>query len=260
MRDPLEGLAPDGTIRTGADRRRVPARFEPLLARATHEIRIAAPEASVHVYGSVATGAALVPRSDVDLLTVGLGADDAAEIGGRLSLEFADLCRGVEIGPAAVADLDGAGDESYGFRVFLRHYCVLLAGPDLDRSTHPFPGDRSAARGFNGDIGRHLDRWRAELATADTPDEVSDLGRRVARKTLLAVAGLASVHDTTWTTDRATGGGRWSEVHPELADDLAELADWSTDVDRAERGRLAAQLDGTVDTIRRQFADRIGLW
>jgi hypothetical protein len=48
------------------------------------------------------------------------------------------------------------------------------------------------------------------------------LGRRVARKTLLAVAGLVSVHDTTWTTDREGATQRWSVIDPPLS------APWST--------------------------------
>ncbi len=258
MGDPREGLADDGTIRTGADRRRVPARFEPVLDDATRRIGAIAPTAAVFVYGSVANGTAEVPTSDVDLLTVGLSAADAATIGRRLSTAYAEVCRGVEIAPAAPADLDGDGDEANGFRVFLHHYCVHLAGPRPRRAAGPFPGDRRAARGFNGDIARHLERWRAELELAE-PDPV-DLGRRVARKTLLAVAGLVSVHDATWTTDRAIAVRRWPEVHPELAAGVAELFAWSVGDAQADHGRLAQQLDGTVARVTQQFADSIGLW
>ncbi|MCM0638919.1 hypothetical protein [Cellulomonas wangsupingiae] len=42
---------------------------------------------------------------------------------------------------------------------------------------------------------------------------------RVARKTLLAVAGLVSVHDHTWTTDRSRAVRRWCEIEPALDTD-----------------------------------------
>ena len=94
----------------------------------------------------------LSQQSDVDLLTVGLSSDRAASIGRALSTDFSALCRSVEIAAAMEEDFQKADDEAYGGRVFLHHYCVRLAGPEIDRATSPFPGDQRAARGFNGDI------------------------------------------------------------------------------------------------------------
>ena len=88
----------------------------------------------------------------------------------------------------------------------------------------------------------------------------TDLGRRTARKTLLAVAGLVSVHDAIWTTDRATAARRWSEVHPDMAAGLAELLAWATDERQADRPRLVEQLATTVARVARQFDESIGLW
>jgi len=62
------------------------------------------------------------------------------------------------------------------------------------------------------------------------------LGVRVARKTLLAVAGLVSVHDRTWTTGRSRAVWRWSELDPALAD------------------------DGIIVAIVERFDSLIGLW
>jgi hypothetical protein len=54
--DPDEGVAADGTIRTGARRDRVPAAFAPVLADAVALVEESG--ASLYVYGSVATGTA----------------------------------------------------------------------------------------------------------------------------------------------------------------------------------------------------------
>jgi len=208
--DPGEGVAADGTIRTGADRSRVPAAFEPVLAEAA---ALAGERgASLYVYGSVANGSARSGSSDVDLLTVGL--PDAAAAGQRLSARHASLCRGVEIAAATAADLDGDTDAAYGFQVFLRHYCVHLAGPDPSASLPAFPAGARAARGFNGDIAWHRRRWRQRLESGAVP---ADLGVRAARKTLLAVAGLVSVRDRTWTTNRSRAARRWGQIEPGLA-------------------------------------------
>jgi uncharacterized protein len=254
--DPDEGVAADGTIRTGARRDRVPAVFEPVLADA---VACAGQYgASLYVYGSVANGTARPGSSDVDLLSIGL--PDAAVLGRRLSARYADRCRGVEVAMATAADLTGDSDAAYGLRAFLRHYCVHLAGPDPSAALPAFPADARAARGFNGDIGQYLRQWRQELESGAVAADL--LGVLAARKTLLAVGGLVSVRDHTWTTGRARAARRWSELEPGLAAQLGQLHSW------AQRERLpsleevehAFASDGIVSAIVQRFASLIGLW
>lgn len=257
MRDPLEGLSESGTIRTGVDITNVAADFRPVHQAVTASVRMHAPTASVYAYGSVVTGQARVGVSDVDLLTIGLPTGDAREIGTELSTRFANVCRGVEIGAAQGGDFVGESDESYGNRVFLRHYCVLLEGSDVHRPQHDFAGDRRAARGFNGDIGRHARQWRAAL---DADHDVGPLAQRIARKSLLAVAGLVSVHDHTWTTDRETSAARWSDIDPGNDAGLAQLVSWAPAPPNAPVELVRDALEGTVGAIVSAFSELIGLW
>ena len=256
MPDPWEGVAADGTIVTGADRSRVPAAFEPVLADAA--ALAAASGASLYVYGSVANGTVRPGLSDVDLLSVDLA--DPYGAGQVLSDRYAGLCRGVEISPLTAADLVGDSDAAYGDRVFLRHYCVHLAGPDPSATLPAFPADARAARGFNGDIARWLQRWQQVLESGQLAGDV--LGVRAARKTLLAVAALVSVQDRTWTTDRARAARRWSEIEPSLAAPLSQLLAWATTELRPahEEVRLALAGDGIVAAVVDRFASLIGLW
>jgi len=196
--DPLEGIGADGAITTGAHRARMAAAFRPVLEAAVENVGRLKGSPSLYVYGSVATGTARVGKSDVDLVTVGLDAALAKRMGQDLSATFSGLCRGVEIGASELADHLGPSDEAYGNRVFLRHYCVHLTGPDVAVSLPRFPADAAAARGFNGDLGLRVPQWREQLRDSDP----AWLARRLARKTLFAVAGLVSVHDGVWTTDR----------------------------------------------------------
>lgn len=191
MADPGEGVAADGTIRTGAHRDRVPATFEPVLADAASLLRESG--ASLYVYGSVANGTAGLGSSDVDLLSISFA--DAVRLGQRLSARYGGICRGVEVAAATTGDFAGDTDAAYGYRVFLRHYCVHLAGPDPADLLPAFPADARAARGFNGDLGQHLRRWRQDLESGSVAAGL--LGVQAARKTLLAVAGLVSVVDHT---------------------------------------------------------------
>ena len=256
MPDPRESVAADGTIVTGADRGRVPAAFEPVLADAA---AIAGESgASLFVYGSVANGTVRPGLSDVDLLAVGLADPAGAEQ--VLSARYALLCRGVEIAAATAADLVGDTDAAYGYWVFLRHYCVHLAGRDPSAALPAFPADARAARGFNGDIARFWRKWRRALESGTVPAEV--LGLRAARKTLLAVAGLVSVRDRTWTTDRARAARRWGEIEPGLAAPLGQLLSWATAERRPAPGEVRTALadDGIVALVVGYFAGLIGLW
>jgi hypothetical protein len=254
--DPGEGVAADGTIRTGAQRGRVPAAFEPVLADAI--AFLGGCGASLYVYGSVAVGTARPGSSDVDLLSIGL--PDAAVVGLRLSARYADLCRGVEIAAAEAADLVGDTDAAYGFRVFLRHYCVHVAGPDPSAALPAFPADARAARGFNGDIAQHHRRWRQGLESGTVAVDL--LGVRVARKTLLAVAGLVSVHDHTWTTDRSRAARRWSALEPNSTASLGLLLSWAKAERRPSREEVRRALadDGIVAAVVERFDSLIGLW
>ena len=254
--DPWEGLDEHGVIRTGASRDRISEPFRRIVDASVGAIRSVAPTASVYAYGSVTTGQASSPESDVDLLTIGLDALAAKRITEVESARSRTWCRSVEIAAASSSDFVGDSDEAYGGRVFLHHYCVHLAGPDLDTATEGFPGDRRAARGFNGDIARHHARWR------DASSQISPavLGRRMGRKTLLAVAGLVSVHDSTWTTDRRRAARRWSELHPNLGTGLDELVAWSDGTKSATPDAVERSINGVVASIVEQFAADIGLW
>lgn len=256
LADPREGVAADGTIMTGAHRDRIPGSFAPVVDDAVASINDL--DASLYLYGSVATGAAQLGASDVDFLSIDLSA--AAEIGHALTARFSQLCRGVEIAAARSTDFDGDADEAYGNRVFLRHYCVHLAGPDPSADLPAFLADRRAARGFNGDLGRSLSRWRTQQASGALSAE--DMGVRIARKSLLAVAGMVSVHDGTWTTDRVLAARRWSEIEPELAPGLSRLADWVAGSRQATPLEAAAVLEqaGLISAIVERFESLVGLW
>lgn len=256
--DPVEGKSADGLIVTGACRHRMSPQFNNAIACAEERVSAHGGGVSLYVYGSVATGTARVGSSDMDLLTVGLSPVDAAQIGQDLSAEFAHLCRGVDIGPAQLSDYLGPGDEAYGNRVFLRHYCVHLAGPEVEPGQPGFAADQAAARGFNGDVGLCADRWRAEVLREPYP---STLARRVARKTLLAVAGLVSVHDATWTTDRVAAAWRWGMLRPALAAPLRELVGWSVaGPPWPLPWQVQTALDGVVADVVCDFQQHIGLW
>lgn len=257
VRDPDEGVDPAGFIITGVGSVPVPVSFRPVVDAAMGAVGTAGSGSSLFLYGSVATGRARSPTSDVDLLSFGMEAERAEAVAQRLSREFAAVCRSVDIAVAQPVDLVGGGDAVYGNRLFLRHYCVHLCGPQLHAGLPDFPADRRATRAFNGDIDDHARRWRSELHDGC---DAAAVGRRLARKTLLATAGLVSVHDRTWTTDRLSAARRWSEIEPRWATPLTELMAWSDSAHESTAAAVENALDGIVAHVTDAFADLIGLW
>lgn len=216
------------------------------------------PKVAVYLYGSVGTGQARAATSDVDFLTVGLDQQVTAELTKDLSAGFRGACRGVELASARCEDFLGETDSAYGNRVFLRHYCVQLAGPEYVDGQVAFPADARAARGFNGDIAQHAQGWRKALV--EDRVDADELGLRMARKALLALAGLVSVHDHTWTTDRARAAHRWGEIRPDSAADLDALLGWAAGQPPAGERAVRRMLDTTVGAIVTRFEADIGLW
>jgi predicted nucleotidyltransferase len=257
--DPREGINPAGIIVTGAARVRIQPDFEPVLAAGSDLVSNLDASASLYVYGSVANGTAVVARSDVDLLSIGLDERLALDMARGLSDRFRSLGRAVEIAAGTDEDYFGDGDEAYGNRAFLRHYCVHLTGPSRHADLPDVTADERAARGFNGDIAQHLERWQRALEVGDDPVAI---GRLAARKTLLALTGIVSVQDNLWTTDRSIAASRWTERNPGSSAEVTTLVDWAdgTAMAMATTEQLSDVLEGIVGSIVDEFARTVGLW
>lgn len=256
MRDPLEAITSAGLITTGVSPSHLAGPFAPVIdAAVVRFTAVAEPQAELLIYGSVATGQARVGSSDVDLIAAGLTPELATELTAELSDRFSNLCREVAVLPMALDAHLIAGDEAYGNRVFLRHYCLPLAGPDQLRGGPGFPADVRAARGFNGDLGQALARWR-------TADPSAQLGRAVARKSLLAAASLHSVLCQTWTTDRDTGATGWAQRRPDLGWAIDQLRLWTQNQPVARPDQVAAMIApaGPTEQLLTEFEHHIGLW
>ena len=234
MPDPWEGVAADGTIVTGpaaAGCLRPSSRSwltrPHLWAIAVHRCT-----STVRSLSHCAAGS-----SDVDLLSIGL--PDAAIVGRRLS----GTIRRPVSGRRDRCCRDCRPRWRYGRCLWKPGIpSPLLRSPRAARTRRRCcphsAADARAARGFNGDIAQHYRRWRQSLASrTEAPDL---LGVRVARKTLLAVAGLVSVQDRTWTTDRSRAARRWSEIEPALTDSIIQLLSW-VKTESADGGRSPAR-------------------
>lgn len=236
-RDPLEGVAPDGSIVTGVSADRIGPPYDEALAVSTEVLRAALGTDlhSLYLYGSVATGQARPPSSDLDLLAVGSEPIDVRSrtLAEQLSDRFRDVVRGVGISTVVLDRVLAEDREGHTERCFLRHYCVHVAGMDLRRSLPPCRASVDLALGFNGDIGEALARVLHRLEDTEDPGERRRLIAYGARRILMAAATLLSARQGAWTTDRDAGAELLAASAPSLAPRIARVRTW-TGLDAAD--------------------------
>jgi predicted nucleotidyltransferase len=226
-RDPAEGVDADGYLVTGASRANVPAGYEPVLADCVDTLVSTFGDHldGLYLYGSVATGQARPPDSDLDLLAVWTSTVDTVEILAvvdTLSTRHSAVVREVGLARTMLESLAGEADQC-----FVKHYCVPLAGRDL-RSTLPrCRPSRALADGFNDDLASVVHRLRSTVDGARTAADRAAATQNAARRLLLAVATIESVSHATWSTDRGTGAALLAQHHPEWTDVARRALDWS---------------------------------
>jgi uncharacterized protein len=206
---------------------------------------------SLYLYGSVATGQAVPPTSDLDLaaiVTSPTGRDRCRELNKQLGQRHRSVVREVGVSAGLLAEVLADTDSGRAERCFLRHYCVHLSGADLRESFPRCRPDRALAREFIGDLAGTLERLHAGLADpARSPEEV---GVAAARRLLLAAAVLYSSVSGEWSTDRATGARMFARHHPGHASAADTAVRWSALVpgaplaERIDAGAVTRLLDG----------------
>jgi uncharacterized protein len=194
----------------------------------------------LYLYGSVATGQARPPDSDLDLLALWRSTVDASATAAALSARHATVVREVGLAQASV---DSLTDEAN--RCFLKHYCVPLAGRDRRADLPRCRPSRALADGFNDDLPVVVERLRSAVDSATTPSERIVAVRKAARRLLLAVATIESVSHGTWSTDRAQGAALLAQHHPQWTDVASRALTWSAG-------------GGTIDGAAELFA--LGEW
>lgn len=206
-RDPAEGVDAGGYLVTAAGLANVPPAYRPVIADCVAALTAFPELDGLYLYGSVATGRARPPDSDLDLLALWTSTVDASATVAALSARHAAVVREVGLAEASVDSLAEEAD-----RCFLKHYCVPLAGRDRRSDLPRCRPSRALALGFAGDLPALL---RSIVDRAPTQEVAA---RKVARRLLLGVATIESASHGAWTTDRATGAALLAEHHPQWTD------------------------------------------
>jgi uncharacterized protein len=221
-RDPAEGVDAEGYLVTGAAVANIPPAYRPVIDDCVATLTAFPELDGLYLYGSVATGQARPPGSDLDLLAVWTSTVDVSAAVAALSTRHSAVVREVGLAQASLSDLAGEAD-----RCFLKHYCVPLAGRDLRPSLPRCRPSRALADGFNDDLPALVAQLRSTVDTAATAEEQLVAVRKAARRLLLAVATIESVSHGTWSTDRSTGAALLTHHHPQWTDLAQRAVRWS---------------------------------
>ncbi|MEQ4207951.1 nucleotidyltransferase domain-containing protein [Actinopolymorpha sp. B9G3] len=238
--DPDEGLDEAGYITTGVDLAKVRAPFDAVLAEVSTRIRATLQQDlhGLYLYGSVATGQAVPPGSDVDLLAV-VTTEHAVEMCHHLTEDLTNLyrptVRDVAIGAGSLESFLAPTPAAEANRCFLKHYCVSIAGVDLRTDLPRCRPDKALAREFVGDLEGMIAGFRQQLQDATSPSDVQAVAALVGRRLLMAAAVLYSITDRTWTTARTSGAGMLTRHHPEYAEHAGRALAWIGEPSRPGR-------------------------
>ena len=206
-RDPAEGVDAAGYLVTGAGLTNVPPAYRPVIADCVAALTAFPELDGLYLYGSVATGRARPPDSDLDLLALWTSPVDASATVAALSARHAAVVR--EVGPGR----GGRGLAHRGGRPLLPQALLRAAGrPGPAGRPAALPAVPGLALGFAGDLPALL---RSIVDRAPTQEVAA---RKVARRLLLGVATIESASHGSWTTDRATGAALLAEHHPQWTD------------------------------------------
>jgi predicted nucleotidyltransferase len=225
-----EGIDGDGFIVTVVGPGVIPVVYRPVLASCVTVLRARLPDlVVVYVYGSVATGRARQPESDVDLLIV--LADQAErrvidEIAAELSDRFRGVAREVGLAVVSLAELWADDLDGVGVRCFVKHYCVPVGGDDVRPLLAACRASPEVAWAFNHNTAVAVADAQRCLEQARTAEEVRQVCRRVARKVTLAATSLASIVESTWTTDRRRAAEIITLRYPQWAAAAADALRW----------------------------------
>jgi predicted nucleotidyltransferase len=181
---------------------------------------------SIYLYGSIATGQAVLKQSDIDLLIIfsgPLSESDHAEIkyvAHSLSASHQSLVR--EVGLAVVSLEEALAKESLsGFGCFIKHLCVCVDGEDIRPLFPKFRPSIEVARGFNGDYAAVMKARFEELAKMDHSKMAQPVIRQICRKTVRTGFSLVMPRMGCWTTDLKPSFDYFCRYYPDKRSDMA---------------------------------------
>jgi predicted nucleotidyltransferase len=185
---------------------KIPARYKPIVEDVKSELLEFSDKIhSIYLYGSVATGKAKSPTSDLDLVVV-LKAkptlrlkNKLKELEKSLSIKYQKAFR--EVGFAITYKNEVLrGKEAFGWRFFLTILSVKIFGDNLFHKEMKFSPSRKLARNLHSDIEKNIEEAKKKIKSANSDDAKLQI-KSIMKKIIRTAFSIVMEVENYWTTD-----------------------------------------------------------
>lgn len=160
---------------------------------------------SIYLYGSVATGKAKSPTSDLDLVVVlkekptSKFKSELKELEKSLSKKYQKAFR--EVGFAITYKNEVLrGKEAFGWRFFLTILSVKIFGDNLFQKEMKFSPSRKLARNLHSDIEKNIEETKKKIKNANSEEAKLQI-KSIMKKIIRTAFSIVMEDENYWTTD-----------------------------------------------------------
>jgi len=199
---------------------KIPAKYKPIVKDVKSELLEFSDKIhSIYLYGSVATGQAKSPTSDLDLVVV-LNAkptsklkNELKELEKSLSIKHQKAFR--EVGFAITYKNEVLrGKEAFGWRFFLTILSVKIFGNNLFHKEMKFSPTKKLARNLHLDISKNIEEAKRKIKSAN--DEEAKLQiKSIMKKIIRTAFSIVMEDENYWTTDLNDMTKIFTKYYPE---------------------------------------------
>ena len=186
--------------------KKTPASYKPIVKEVKSELlKFSDKIYSIYLYGSVATGKAKSPTSDLDLVVV-LKAKPTSklktqlkELETSLSQKYQKIFR--EVGFAITYKNEVLrGKEAFGWRFFLTILSVKIFGDNLFQKEMKFSPTNKLARNLHSDVDKNIEEAKKKIKSSN--DEEAKLQiKSIMKKIIRTAFSIVMQDENYWTTD-----------------------------------------------------------
>lgn len=186
--------------------KKIPARYNPIVENVKSELLEFSDKIhSIYLYGSVVTGKAKSPTSDLDLVVV-LKAKPTPkfksvlkELEKSLSTKYQKVFR--EVGFAITYKNEVLrGKEAFGWRFFLTILSVKIFGDNLFQEKMKFSPTRKLASNLHSDIEKNIAEAKKKIKTANSEEAKLQI-KSIMKKIIRTAFSIVMEVENHWTTD-----------------------------------------------------------
>lgn len=186
--------------------KKIPARYKPIVGDVKSQLlEFSDKTHSIYLYGSVATGKAKSPTSDLDLVVV-LKAKPTPkfknalkELETSLSSKYQKMFR--EVGFAITYKNEVLrGKEAHGWRFFLTILSVKIFGDNLFQQEMKFSPSGKLARNLHSDIEKNIEEAKKKIKNTNSEEAKLQI-KSIMKKIIRTAFSIVMEDENYWTTD-----------------------------------------------------------